>query len=140
MSITINSRGENNAYDEKNIRQPFISIDNFESKTFTYNGNNYIFFDLNNYNNIDFECDGYEIMDVICLKNKTNKYVLFSDKNHNICIQLNNFECFSILYHYYGYKWGPCRSYNNAPLWDVINITNYDFEDDYIENNLFVPF
>ena len=122
--------------EQKNVSTHKILFDGVYS-VFTYNNNDYMFYDLNNYNEIDVECDGKEDMDVTCMKNGLNKYILIDAINRNVCIQCNNIKNLTIFYHYKGYKWGPGCSYMNAPLLGTKCFNHTDFED--VEDKLFVP-
>ena len=122
MSIVVNFRSNQSRQSrERNIKNIFIHMDTYEHKIFTYKNKQYLFYDLKNYKNITLECDANdEDMDVKCIKNKNN---------NNICIWCNNFQEISIIYHYYGYEYGPCASNMNAPLWSEIIIDDTDFND-----------
>jgi hypothetical protein len=138
MSITINCRKNHSV--NKNIKTEFININELKLKEIYYKNKPFIYINLNSYKNIDIECDGYEKMSETCVKNGFNKYVLFKDTNNRICVQINNFETLSIIYHYRGYKWRPGNTCMNAHIWNVINVDERDFDDDDVEDTLFVPF
>jgi hypothetical protein len=132
MEITINCMSEYKHTKKKN----FVDIGTLPYKNILYDGETYMHINLNDYAAINIECDGYDGMHETCIQNGDNKYIILDAKNYNICIQADNFNDIHIIYHYYGYKWGPGCSYDNAHLWEVIYIDNKSFEAEKETDNL----
>ncbi len=130
MLIVLNLRTQRDYYfkEERNIESDYKHIDTFDHRTITYNDNEYIYFDFSSYKEIIIECDSDESLSEDYIQNEENKYVLFNLSSDNICIKCNDFQEIRLIHHYYGYKWGPCRSYDNAPLHNIIVINQKDFD------------